>query len=48
MEINNQSFKKALVNKIKTVSYDEVTLENETLPVGRTYRNEVMQRLHID
>ncbi|HKJ46521.1 MAG TPA: LytTR family DNA-binding domain-containing protein, partial [Balneolales bacterium] len=36
------------MNKIKTVSYDEITLENETLPVGRTYRNEVMQRLHLN
>jgi DNA-binding LytR/AlgR family response regulator len=36
------------MNKIRTVSYDEITLEEETLPVGRTYRNEVMRQLHIE
>jgi DNA-binding LytR/AlgR family response regulator len=36
------------MNRIRTVSYDEITLEKETLPVGRTYRNDVMQRLHIE
>ncbi len=34
--------------KIKTVSYDEISVGNETLPVGRTYRNEVMRKLNID
>ena len=33
--------------KIETVSYDEISLEKETLPVGRTYRDEVMRRLNI-
>jgi len=36
------------MNKIKTVSYDEITVGNETLPVGRTYRDEVMKRLNIN
>ncbi|HKJ30351.1 MAG TPA: LytTR family DNA-binding domain-containing protein [Balneolales bacterium] len=36
------------MDKIRTVSYDEITLEKETLPVGRTYRTGVMQRLHIE
>jgi len=35
-------------DKIKTVSYDEISVGNETLPVGRTYRNEVMRKLNID
>lgn len=34
--------------KIQTVSYDEITVGNETLPVGRTYRNDVMRKLNID
>lgn len=33
--------------RIKTVSYDEISLGKETLPVGRTYRDAVMQRLNI-
>jgi len=35
-------------DKIKTVSYDEISVGNETLPVGRTYRNDVMRKLNID
>ena len=36
------------IDKIKTVSYDEITVGNETLPVGRTYRNDVMRKLNIE
>lgn len=36
------------VEEIKTVSYDEIMVGSETLPVGRTYRNDVMHRLNIE
>lgn len=36
------------MDKIKTVSYDEISVGNDTLPVGRTYRNQVMRRLNIE
>lgn len=35
------------IDKIQTVSYDEITVGNETVPVGRTYRNDVMRKLNI-
>lgn len=36
------------INKIKTVSYDEICVGSETLPVGRTYRVDVIGKLNID
>ncbi len=36
------------IDKIRTVSYDEIRVGNDTLPVGRTYRSRVMRRLNIE
>lgn len=36
------------IDKIKTVGYDEICVGKDTLPVGRTYKNEVLRRLKIE
>lgn len=35
------------VDKIKTVSHDEITLEDQSLPVGRSYKAQVMEQLGL-
>lgn len=36
------------VEKIDTISYDEISLGRHTIPIGRSYRDEVMERLGLD
>jgi len=36
------------VEKIEMISYDEISLGRHTIPIGRSYREEVMERLGLE